>query len=40
MKIISLDVSTKSTGLAVFDGEKLIDYKLITASSTDLIKRI
>lgn len=38
--IMSLDVSTKSTGLAIFDGNKLITYKLITATSTDLIKRI
>ena len=38
--IMSLDVSTKSTGLAIFDGNKLIAYKLITATSTDLIKRI
>ena len=40
MKFMALDVSTKSTGLAIFDNSKLIDYKLITASSTDLIKRI
>lgn len=38
--IMSLDVSTRSTGLAIFDGNKLITYKLITATSTDLIKRI
>ena len=38
--IMSLDVSTKSTGLAIFDNNKLISYKLITASSPDLIKRI
>ena len=38
--IMSLDVSTKSTGLAIFDNNKLIAYKLITATSTDLIKRI
>lgn len=40
MKLISLDVSTKSTGLAVFNNNKLESYKLITASSTDLINRI
>lgn len=40
MKIISLDLSSKSTGLAVFEGNKLLDYKLITASSADTIKRI
>lgn len=39
--IMSLDVSTKSTGLAIFnDNNKLVHYKLITASSSDLIKRI
>lgn len=38
--IMSLDISTRSTGLAIFDNNKLIAYKLITATSTDLIKRI
>lgn len=40
MKILSLDLSTKSTGYAVFDNNSLIDYGCITASSTDVIKRI
>lgn len=40
MRILSLDASTKSTGFAIFNDEKLEDYDLITASSTDLIKRI
>lgn len=40
MKFISLDVSTKSTGLAVFNNNKLESYKLITASSTNLVDRI
>lgn len=40
MKIMSLDLSTKSSGLAIFDNNKLIDYKLITASSNILINRI
>lgn len=40
MKFISLDVSTKSTGLAVFENNKLQSYKLITASSSDIISRI
>ena len=31
MKFISLDVSTKSTGLAIFNNNKLESYKLITA---------
>lgn len=40
MKFISLDLSTRSTGLAIFNNNKLESYKLITASSNDLIKRI
>ena len=40
MKFISLDVSTKSTGLAVFNNNKLESYKLITANSTNLVDRI
>ena len=39
--ILSLDLSTKSSGIAIFDNDKkLIDYTCITASSTDLVKRI
>lgn len=39
--IMGLDLSTKSTGIAVFDdNNKLHGYKCVTASSTDLIKRI
>ena len=40
MSLLSLDLSTKSSGWAVFDGNKLNDYGCITSSSTDLIKRI
>lgn len=40
MKILSLDLSTKSSGWAIFEDTKLIDYGCITSSSTDLIKRI
>lgn len=40
MKIIGLDCSTKSTGFSVFEDKELIDYGCITASSTDLLKRI
>ena len=40
MKIMSLDASTKSTGVAIFENKKLIYYDCITASSTDVIKRI
>lgn len=40
MKIIGLDCSTKSTGFCIFNDKELIEYGCITASSTDLIKRI
>lgn len=40
MQIISLDLSTKSTGWSVFEETNLIEYGCITASSTDVIKRI
>lgn len=37
---LSLDLSTKSSGWAVFDESDLVDYGCITSASTDLIKRI
>ena len=40
MILLSLDLSTKSTGSAIFDNNKLIHYECISASSTDVIKRI
>ena len=40
MKILSLDLSTKSSGWAIFNDGLLIDYGCITSSSTDLLKRI
>lgn len=40
MKIISLDLSTHSSGWAFFEGETLKDYGCITATSSDLINRI
>lgn len=40
MRILALDASTKSTGLALFEDSNLIDYVCLTASSTDMIKRI
>ena len=40
MKVLAIDASTKSTGVALFDDTKLIKYGCLTASSTDLIKRI
>ena len=39
--ILSIDASTKSSGIAILDSEKnLIYYDCLTASSPDLIKRI
>lgn len=40
MKILSIDASTKSSGVAVFDNTELIYYDCIKSASTDLIKRI
>ena len=40
MKILSLDLSTKSSGWAIFDNGLLIESGCITSSSTDLLKRI
>ena len=40
MKLLSLDLSTKSTGYAVFEDDVLVDYGCIKASSTDVINRI
>ncbi len=40
MRLLALDASTKSTGVALFEDNKLLDYRCITASSTDMIKRI
>lgn len=38
--ILSLDLSTKSSGWAVFENGELMDHGCITSASTDLIKRI
>jgi Holliday junction resolvasome RuvABC endonuclease subunit len=35
-----LDLSTKSTGYSVSDGEKLLDYGCITSASSNNITRI
>ena len=40
MKILALDLSTKSSGWAYFEEGGLIDHGCITSASTDLIKRI
>ena len=38
--LLSLDLSTKSSGWAIFDGEQLMDHGCYTSASTDMIKRI
>lgn len=40
MYLLALDCSTKSTGIAIFKDKELIGQSCITASSTDLYKRI
>ena len=37
MKVLAIDASTKSTGVALFDDTKLIKYTCLTASSNDVI---
>lgn len=39
MKILSLDLSTKSSGYAIFEDEKLIDSGVIRNSDKDLLVR-
>ena len=40
MFILSIDASTKATGWAIFNDHELVDYGIVTATSTDLIKRL
>lgn len=40
MRIISFDLSTKSSGSAIFDGDKLIKSCIIAHTSTDVLIRI
>lgn len=40
MKILAIDASTKSTGVAIFEDKNLIEYKCITAASSNLYTRI
>ena len=40
MTIMSIDASTKSTGIAIYKDKELVYYTCLTQSSTDLIKRI
>lgn len=38
--LLSLDISTKSTGVAIFKDDELIHYECITATSTNVYNRI
>ena len=40
MKTLSIDASTKNTGIAIFDNSQLIHYQCINSSSTNTLKRI
>lgn len=40
MTLLSLDLSTKRTGYAIFKDKKLITYGYFSATSTDVINRI
>lgn len=40
MKVLALDLSTKSAGWAYFDGKKLIDYGCITTTNSNVLTRI
>ena len=40
MSILALDMSTKSTGVAIYKHNKLVKYDCITATSNDLFNRI
>ena len=40
MNLIALDMSTKSTGYAIYKHNKLVEYNYITATSNDLFSRI
>ena len=40
MKVLALDLSTKSAGWAYFDGQKLIDYGCIVTTNSNVLTRI
>lgn len=40
MRIIGFDLSTKSSGVAIYDNAELIHYECVTAASSDLFARI
>ena len=40
MKLMAIDASTKSTGIAIYNDKELIYYTCLTATSPDLFRRI
>ena len=40
MNILAIDASTKSSGIAIYQHNKLVQYTCITATSSDLFNRI
>ena len=40
MRVLAIDASTKSSGIAIFKDKEFLGKGCITASSTDLFKRI
>lgn len=40
MKILAIDASTKSSGIALFENDKLIDYKCLTCTDKNSLDRI
>lgn len=40
MKVMAIDASTKSTGVAIFDNSNLITYKCLTCSDKNALDRI
>lgn len=40
LKFISLDLSTKATGVAVFDGQKLVHFECLRESDADVYRRM
>ena len=40
MNILSIDASSKSSGIAIYKHNKLTNYTCITSSSNDLFTRI
>lgn len=40
MVTLALDISTQSTGAAIFNNQELVHYQCITASSSNVFKRI